>query len=175
MTPAQKAHSQPLPVGLFSLFWDLPLIRVLISPVGDAGPTICNGNLLTCGSKVSRKNLPDNCLFLNLCISRPLVDPGQFSRWRERYIVPLKEKKLFAKNKNHGFQKRAREMLAGAYQYTEPVQIVESAKQKKQREFKEYTAAMANELGRRATSLDLKFLAHLLFVAASEATDVTPV
>lgn len=65
-------------------------------------------------------------------------------------------------------------MLAGAYQYTEPVQIVESDKQKKQREFKEYTAAMANELGRKATSLDLKFLAHLLFVAAGEATDITP-
>jgi hypothetical protein len=67
-------------------------------------------------------------------------------------------------------------MLARAYQCKEPVQIVETAKQKRQREFQEYTASMMAELGRKANSLDLKFLAHLLFVAAQEAaaTDSHP-
>lgn len=61
-------------------------------------------------------------------------------------------------------------MFTRAYQHGELVQIVESAKQKGQREFKEYAASMATELAKKANSLDLKFLAHLLFVAAEEAT-----
>lgn len=60
-------------------------------------------------------------------------------------------------------------MFASSQQFAEPLQIVESAKQREQREFKEYTAFMLTELGRSANSLDLKFLSHLLFIAAQEA------
>ena len=60
-------------------------------------------------------------------------------------------------------------MFAIQQDFTEAATFAETPKQAEIREFREYAASMCLELGRKALSLNLKFLAYLLMMAADDA------